>query len=647
MKKLISWTLLLATMLFAACGGGEEPDSPTPSNGDVTLSEVTVVADAISLSVKISHRSATKYAYIVEQTSLANYTYTAEELFEKGTIGDCSSSGTTSFAVRNLLDKTEYTIYIAATNRQNQMSDVVVRFATTTTLPEYLLKSKNCTGFTASVRTPESVPSSSVIKWAITDLAYYNYNGGAGSEDLWLTRDEAIYSNYYTTRYDFDVNNNKRTFTKDGVTYHHYKTIQPGQPMILLLGEYGEGSHSEYGMGHYTPLFGANNPNGYFRKELIVSTKPSTLNQLPSINVNIDSTGKGTISIAKPSNASFLHYLILDKNKYAEILTLLDNNTSLLQWFTGSEFATEYLGAKSSNLPVVTISAESLGIDADLEYYVLATAWEDESGMKQSFAQVEISPAPAAPLPTDNTIIAHRGGSAEAGKSSTPDNSIASLKYAMSLGCYASEADIYWTKDNKIIIAHADSNCKINGLYPWESTLAQLQAAGKLSNGETLPSLEDYIRTVMVQGSKTKICLDIKAITKPTTHHEESVKACQRACEIIVEMGAQNFCEFICSGYEAIVKNCAKYANAAGIDIGAMGNFSASKYKGWGYTWHNRDKGYDIPADKINSYINAGMEVSVFTIDSDADWALINSYYKTLRGITTNYPKKFLSKFRQ
>ena len=647
MKKLISWTLLLATMLFAACGGGEEPDGSVPTNSDITLSIAELKADATSLSVKISHTSATKYAYIVEQASLASSTYTAEELFEKGTAGACNTSGTTSFTVRNLTDNTEYAIYIVATNRENQMSDVAVRNFTTTTLPEYLLKSKSCTGFTASVRTPNTVPASSVIKWAITDLAFYNHNGGAGSEEQWLTRDEAIYSNYFTTRYDFDVNNNNSAFTKDGVTYYHYKTIQPGQPMVLLLGEYGEGSHSEYGMGHYSPLFGANNPNGYFRKEVIISTKPSTLNQLPSVNVKVDSSGKGTISIAKPTNAAFLHYLILDQSKYDEILALIDNNTSLLQWFTSSEFATEHMGAKSSNQPVVTISAESLGLKEDTQYYVLVTAWEDESGMKQSFAKVEFTLSPAAPLPTDNTIIAHRGGSAEAGKSSTPDNSIASLKYAMSLGCYASEADIYWTKDNQIIIAHADSNCKINGLYPWESTLAQLQAAGKLSNGETLPSLEDYIRTVMVKGSKTKICLDIKSITKPTTHHAESVKACQRACEIIVAMGAQNFCEFICSGYEDIVKNCAKYANAAGIDIGAMGNFSASKYKGWGYTWHNRDKGYEIPADKINSYINAGMEVSVFTIDSDADWALISSYYKSLRGITTNYPNRLLAKFRK
>lgn len=145
---------------------------------------------------------------------------------------------------------------------------------------------------------------------------------------------------------------------------------------------------------------------------------------------------------------------------------------------------------------------------------------------------------------------------------------------------------------------------------------------------------------------EVRLCLDIKSITKPTTHHPESVKACQRACEIIVEMEAQNFCEFICSGYEDIVKYCASYANKVGVPIGAMGKFSASQYKNWGYTWHNRDKGYDISLSKLQSYFDAGMTVSVFTIDTDAEWSSINGHYKQLRGITTNYPNKFMSKFR-
>ena len=184
------------------------------------------------------------------------------------------------------------------------MSDVAVRNFTTTTLPEYLLKSKSCTGLTASVRTPNTLPASSVIKWAITDVPFYNHNGGAGSEEKSLTRDEAIYSNYFTSGYDFNINEANRTFTKDGVTYAHHDVIQPGQPIILLLGEYGEGTHPEYGAGYYSPLFGEHNPTGYFRKETIISTKPSSLGELPTIKAELLPSGKGSISIAKPTKAS-------------------------------------------------------------------------------------------------------------------------------------------------------------------------------------------------------------------------------------------------------------------------------------------------------------------------------------------------------
>ena len=40
------------------------------------------------------------------------------------------------------------------------------------------------------------------------------------------------------------------------------------------------------------------------------------------------------------------------------------------------------------------------------------------------------------------------------------------------------------------------------------------------------------------------------------------------------------------------------------------------------------------------------MEVSVYTIDNDSDWAEIQSYYTKLRGITTNYPNRIMAKTR-
>ena len=113
------------------------------------------------------------------------------------------------------------------------------------------------------------------------------------------------------------------------------------------------------------------------------------------------------------------------------------------------------------------------------------------------------------PEKVNNKVVAHRGGSAEAGTAKYPDNSIASLSYAISLGCYASECDIYWTADNNVVVAHAANGCYVNNLKPWEHTLDELRAAGKLSNGELLPTLEEFIDVALHAGT-TRLWLDVK-----------------------------------------------------------------------------------------------------------------------------------------
>ncbi len=641
MRKFFRWAVMCTTVLFAACGGdGNTPNDAPWADDVVSVNVANVTPSYTSATVKVNTVLAESIAYIVDQQ--ADKDYSAESLFTEGTTVACSAVSTT-FTISSLVDNSTYTVYVAAVDSDGIYSDVVNHTFTTKQQPEFTLVSKEHEGFIAIGRIPDSVPATSVVKWAITDLASYNFNGGEANDNYWLNRNEAIYSNILNKNYELKITPESRTFTKDGTTYAHYEPILPGQPVVLLLAEYGEGSHNEWGAGHYSPLFGSANPSGYLRKEIIVTTKPSTITSKPNVKFDLRPSGKGSISISAPADIAKVNYLILNPEQYNQALELLNNTESYLQWFTTSTLAKELFGAVEAK-GNIQIDASKLNLKPDTDYRLLITASGNSDGTKQSFAVHTFNLPPSAPLPAGNIIIAHRGGSAEAGKAATPDNSIASLNYAMRLGCYASETDIYWTKDNKIVVAHANSECKINGLYPWEHTLAEIQAAGRLTNGEIVPSLEDYIRAAMVKGSKTKICLDIKSITKPTTHHPESVKACQRACEIIAEMEAQNFCEFICSGYEDIVKHCAKYANAIGVDIGAMGRFTASQYKGWGYTWHNRDKGYDISQSKLKSYIDAGMEVSVFTLDTDADWALISGHWKQLRGITTNYPKRMLEK---
>lgn len=258
-----------------------------------------------------------------------------------------------------------------------------------------------------------------------------------------------------------------------------------------------------------------------------------------------------------------------------------------------------------------------------------------------------------------NKVVAHRGGSAESGY---PDNSRAGLRYAMGLKCYASECDIYWTSDNDVIIAHADEYDQINGLYPWKNTVAQIRAAGNLRNGETIPTLSEFIDIVMKDGSCTKLMLDIKMITYPSTSPSYPIKAAQRALEIIKAKGAQNFCEFICTSYESVMSQIASSMKSAGIPCGWMeGDISASSFKSRGYTdWANLctrthfklgvsgtpDKGTGYRT--ITEFKNAGLKLSVFLLDkqegsgnavyTEENVMLYLNEYSYLRCVCSNYP---------
>ena len=172
------------------------------------------------------------------------------------------------------------------------------------------------------------------------------------------------------------------------------------------------------------------------------------------------------------------------------------------------------------------------------------------------------------PAACSNTVVAHRGGAAECG---APDNSMAALEYAMSLGCYGMECDIYWTKDNDIIVAHANGDCKVNNLQPWTATVAELRAAGRLSNGEELPTLEEFIRRVMVEGNCTRLVLDVKRVDKPYAQPEYVINAARRACEIVTEMKAKHFVELICTGFNLDAMKAAQ-AGANNFFGGIYGN---------------------------------------------------------------------------
>ena len=254
---------------------------------------------------------------------------------------------------------------------------------------------------------------------------------------------------------------------------------------------------------------------------------------------------------------------------------------------------------------------------------------------------------PTEPTICSNKVVAHRGGSAECGQ---PDNSRASLKYA-------SECDIYWTKDNDVIIAHAKDKFFINGLRPWEHTVLEIRRAGKLTNGEEIPTLTDFLDIVQVKDNCTKLCLDIKNLEGFPDYPS---KAVMRACEIIAARHAEKFCEFICTGNETVATAAAACQVKYGIPVGWMSTNEPSKHLAKGFTWANmcalnvEPFATETPKRTIDQYLNAGMKFSVFNVDqkkgdsnaiySEEGVAYYVSRYKDLRCICTNYPKWLLSK---
>ena len=102
-----------------------------------------------------------------------------------------------------------------------------------------------------------------------------------------------------------------------------------------------------------------------------------------------------------------------------------------------------------------------------------------------------------------NHIVAHRGAFK---KNGFPENSIASLKEAIRLGCAGSEFDVRMSADDSLIINHDPSHNKLD----IEKTSYIDLIQHPLSNGEKLPTLREYLVAGSENNKHTDLVLEIK-----------------------------------------------------------------------------------------------------------------------------------------
>lgn len=234
----------------------------------------------------------------------------------------------------------------------------------------------------------------------------------------------------------------------------------------------------------------------------------------------------------------------------------------------------------------------------------------------------------------DNPVIAHRG----AWKAKNlPENSIAALKHAIALNCTGSEFDVRMTKDNVLIVTH---DADYNGLIIEESTYEQL-AKHKLSNGEKLPTLKDYIKAGMTDNTSTGLVCEIK----PSKIEGRNELMADKAVNLIKELNAQSYVSSYISFSYNIVKRIKEIEPKAKVFY-LDGSKTPSKLREDnidGLDYH-----YSIfknRPDYIKKSKELGLELNAWTVNEadDIDWLIANNF----NYITTNEPELVFERLKE
>ena len=225
-----------------------------------------------------------------------------------------------------------------------------------------------------------------------------------------------------------------------------------------------------------------------------------------------------------------------------------------------------------------------------------------------------------------NAIVAHRGAWK---KNNLPENSIASLRHAIDLKLPGSEFDVWRTADDSLVINH---DAHYNKMLIEETNYADL-IKFKLSNGEKLPTLHEYISEGKRKNKHTLLVCEIKPseISK-----ERGQKTAVAAVETIKKLKANKNTCYISFDYD-ILKTIRKVDAKTSLQY-LEGNKSPKEVKAddingvdYHYSVFKKHPEWIQEAKDNNIILNA------WTVNetSDMDWIIDHKF----NYITTNEPE--------
>jgi len=225
-------------------------------------------------------------------------------------------------------------------------------------------------------------------------------------------------------------------------------------------------------------------------------------------------------------------------------------------------------------------------------------------------------------------IIAHRGAWKEF---NLPENSIASLEKAIELKCEGAEFDVRRTLDGVLVVNH-------DPVYYGDTIQTNTYAflnRNKLSNGESLPTLEEYFLKGTQDKHKTLLICEIKAAIKDKEQdYLATIETLALAKKLKIEKRIVyiSFSKDILSWIKEKQPTATVLYLESDLSIDAV---AQNKFDGINLHYTSFKNNSQLSATAKN----AGLKIGSWTVNELSDLAILQA--QGVEWITTNQPLQF------
>ncbi|MBO7553541.1 MAG: glycerophosphodiester phosphodiesterase [Bacteroidaceae bacterium] len=244
--------------------------------------------------------------------------------------------------------------------------------------------------------------------------------------------------------------------------------------------------------------------------------------------------------------------------------------------------------------------------------------------MKQRFFFIALLCLWCMGLSAQVKVVAHRGywkieGSAQ--------NSLSSLIKADSIKCFGSEFDVWLTADSKLVVDHDKTYKGANMEEDKLKTIRQI----KLDNGETLPTLDEYLKCAL-KHPDIRLVLEMKPLSS-FIREDEAVKKIVKALKkykLIDRTDIISFSINACLEFKKALPDTKIYYLNGDI---RPDRIKALGFAGIDYSMSDFQK----HPEWIEEAHQQGLEVNVWTVDKEEDLRYFID--QGVDYITTNEPE--------